>query len=353
MKIAVLTLPLHTNYGGILQAYALQQYLKKRGHDIFLIDFRKKSYLFELKCFFSNLLKRRTIGNSVKKIRRFERNITMVKESKMGQVDLCIVGSDQVWRKDYIWYNPMRYFLNFVPLEIPRMSYAASFGCDKWEFDKELSSFILSELSKFLGVSVREHAGLSILKKMGVRNGYVHIDPTMLLSCNDYNCLCSRIKCNKYALTSYILDNTKVKDDIINCICRNYKKVGCQGKKIIGIKILKYDSIEEWLASFRDTMFVITDSFHGCVFSILYNKPFIVIANEKRGMSRFETLLSKFKLKERLLYEDSVNVQDKINYIIPKIIDWESVNKILQEERLLVNSYFNKIENDIYNNSII
>lgn len=352
MRIGVLTLPLHSNYGGILQAYALQQYLKKREHEVFLIDYRKKSFLRVIKSFIYFLVRKRSVFIAPNKLRRFERNITLLRSEKIENPDLFIVGSDQVWRKEYIIKSPMKYFLNFLPPYIYKVSYAASFGCDKCKFDKELSSFILNELSKFLGVSVREHAGLSILKKMGVRNGYVHIDPTMLLSCDDYNCLCSRIKCNKYALTSYILDNTKVKEDIINCICRNYKKVGCQGENFFGIKILKYDSIEEWLASFRDTMFVITDSFHGCVFSILYNKPFIAIANKERGLSRFETLLSKFKLEERLVFEDSQNVLEIIHSIYLKSIDWSFVNETLQLERLMTDSYFSKIENEIKNNSI-
>lgn len=352
MKIAVLTLPLNTNYGGILQAYALQQYLIKRGHDVFLIDFRKKSILRVIKSFIYSLVRKRSVYIAPNKFRRFERNITLFRNEKIGNTDLFIVGSDQVWRKEYITKNPLKYFLNFLPPSIPRVSYAASLGCDKWEFDKELSPIILKELSKFSGVSVREHAGLNILKEMGIRNGYVHIDPTMLLSCNDYNSLCSRIKCDNYVLTSYMLDNTKIKEDIINCICENYKKVGCQGRSFIGIKMLRYDSIEEWIASFRDTKFVITDSFHGCVFSILYNKPFIAIANKERGLSRFETLLSKFNLEERLVFEDSENVLEIIRSIYQKSIDWSFVNETLQLERLMTDSYFSKIENEIKNNSI-
>ena len=88
-------------------------------------------------------------------------------------------------------------------------------------------------------------------------------------------------------------------------------------------------SVESWLKGFHDAKFIITDSFHGCLFSIIFNKPFLIIGNEKRGLARFNSLLSDFALMDRMILRKDENYSD----IIQKSIDWEAVNNRLEEKR--------------------
>ena len=102
-----------------------------------------------------------------------------------------------------------------------------------------------------------------------------------------------------------------------------YENCGKQIEKCI------YPPVEQWIKGFMDAHFVVTDSFHGCVFSILFNKPFIAISNSGRGKSRFLSLLSIFGLEERLID----NPGDCVPELIGSVINWESVNSILEEKR--------------------
>lgn len=87
-------------------------------------------------------------------------------------------------------------------------------------------------------------------------------------------------------------------------------------------------AVETWLRGFHDANFVVTDSFHACVFSIIFNKPFIAIGNLGRGMTRFTSLLNRFGLQSRLIADS-----DKTNFEMPSDIDWDKVNTVLEESR--------------------
>jgi exopolysaccharide biosynthesis predicted pyruvyltransferase EpsI len=86
--------------------------------------------------------------------------------------------------------------------------------------------------------------------------------------------------------------------------------------------------VEEWIRGFMDAEFVVTDSFHGTVFSIIFNKPFISIANESRGTTRFTSLLKMFNLENRLIFSPEELNLDKV-----KEIDWGNVNEILEQDK--------------------
>ena len=94
--------------------------------------------------------------------------------------------------------------------------------------------------------------------------------------------------------------------------------------------------VEQWLRGFYDAEFVVTDSFHACVFSILFHKPFIVVGNARRGMSRFKSLLSIFALGDRL-------VMDVTQFFHCSVIDWEQVDSLLAYERKRTCQFFDKI----------
>lgn len=341
MKIGILTLPLHTNYGGILQAYALQAYLEQLGYEVRIIDggiYSKYSLLIDIlrcgKYILHHLLNLQLPHLSeckaynYRKISHFVKSHIHLSKSSIEDIkeqdfDAIIVGSDQIWRKKYVKQNLLHYFLDFTRYwSIKRISYAASFGTKEIEYSSKEIESCRAMLLLFSGVSVREHEGSILCKEHFNRSTKVLIDPTMLLHASHYRNLINKKQSLSSGLVTYMLDPSADKYKAVQFL---EKIIGCKafhnGKtNTWGI----LHSIEEWLHAFDCAKFVFTDSFHGCVFSIIFNKPFIAYANRERGISRFETLLRHFGLDNRLVY-DTANIKN----ISLSPIDWNIVNSRL------------------------
>lgn len=361
MRIGILTLPLHTNYGGILQAYALQTVLEKMGHKTMMID---KGW--PPKVPFINYLKR-TIKESFKKLsghstqrwhwiffqygemlkehqytiqfvnkyihRKIQRDLYAISN---GEFDGFVVGSDQIWRVQH--YRPIvNAYLDFTKgWHVKRVSYAASFGTDDWEYSPEETSECSKLLHAFDAVGVRESSGVSLCNKYLHRTDAQHVlDPTLLLTSEDYvNRLgLATVAKSKGDFLVYILDMTAEKQQIVDFIATQYGLTPfyvnskCDDKSY-NIKNRIQPPVEAWLRGFYDAKFVFTDSFHACAFSLIFNKPFFVYGNKERGMSRFESLLSSFDLDNRLIGsfgEITANINDEIN--------WETINGIMSKKR--------------------
>src|SRR5690606_22144408 len=206
-----------------------------------------------------------------------------------------IVGSDQTWRPKYSpdIYN---FYLDFLENnnEIKKLAYASSFGTAAWEYTEEQTQRV-SELAKqFHAISVSEAGGVDLCReKLGIEAVHL-LDPTLLLTAEDYSELINQPKTNKELFT-YVLDESKEKQDFIQFIGKELKlkqhtnqaqKFDAKVKRPLEELIMP--PLEGWLQGFRDAEFVITDSFHGTVFSIINKKPFITLVNVKRGASRFE-----------------------------------------------------------------
>lgn len=362
MKIGVLALQLRYNFGGILQAYALQKTLKELGHDAVHIDQCKyvslgpwyKKYPIYLKRAIrkhlgsEDIVVRADVAiNNASKIisthtepfiekyikRIFTRDFSNIKESDF---DAFIVGSDQVWRPKYFFSKIENAYLDFAKeWDIKRIAYAASFGTGEWEYTDEQTINCAALLKKFNAVSVRESSAVKLCnKKLGVDALHV-LDPTMLLEKEDYIKLFEETDTNKSDgnLFCYILDESIEKNIIIDTISKE------KGLTPFHVNS-KYDNpnapieeriqqpVEKWLRAFYDAEFVITDSFHACVFSIIFNKPFIVYGNKERGFARFESLLKLFGLEERLVCSPN-----EIDKVLKTPIDWKMVNSIQQQKK--------------------
>ena len=230
------------------------------------------------------------------------------------------------------------YYLDFCQdmVNMKRISYAASFGVDYWEYDSKMTERCRNLIKYFDKVSVREKSGISLCKNYLGRNDAVWVaDPTLLLGMEDYKKLMSSDSNlqKKKNLFCYLLDDNEKKQEFIH-------KVNEQGEfNVVSIntkvslkttmsdevlKSMAYPKIEEWLRNFYDSSFIVTDSFHGTVFSIIFNKPFVVFANTKRGNSRIESLLSRLGLEGRL-------VSDNNYMFIDTHIDWQDVNRRLED----------------------
>ena len=358
MKIAILTQPLRANYGGVLQNYALQQVLINLGHKPITLEdeYHHKVSIFKLvfelpkRIFTKYILKTRIFIFSEKKqnelLDKFY-NIKILKpfvqkkirhkyvkalnKVKYTKYDSFIVGSDQVWRPIYNRGYIDIMFLSFIPktAKIKRIAYGASFGSSEWEYNDEQTSICFKLIQNFDAVSTREIDGVDLCRNYLNRADAVTVlDPTLLLGKEDYLKLCGDIPTeNENILFAYILDkdnNTMVQLERI------------AKEKGLKLKLVSADSdcslsVEEWLAMFRDAKMVITDSFHGTVFSIIFNKEFYTIANKSRGGSRFASLLSQLSLTDRMY----VSISD---ITINKHIDWNIINsKISQLKDFSIN----------------
>ena len=263
----------------------------------------------------------------------------MVRLHQKYAFDAYIVGSDQVWRPRY---SPCltNYFLDFVESErnVKKIAYAASFGVDNWEFTEEQTRECARLAKQFDAISVREDSAVDLCKRYFDVKATHLLDPTMLLNKEIYTSIFAkeRISQSPRNLLTYILDKSAEKDRIINNVARKYnlkpfsvmprRGFSEPGRKDIQDCVLP--SVEEWIRGFMDAQFVITDSFHGTVFSILFNKPFISIANKNRGLTRFTSLLKLFQLEDRLIFSSNNFIPDRL-----KEIDWDKLNAILKVEK--------------------
>lgn len=357
MKICILTQPLHTNYGGLLQAYALQAVLKRMGHEVWTEDRKwKRPLIVKVKQLIARLIKykglyyptdRQEQSIAQKTIPFIRKYITTTepvssntkKEFYKYHFDAYIVGSDQVWRPIYS-YCLSNYFLDFtVGQHVKRIAYAASFGTSDWEFNGEQTKRCATLAKQFDAISVREDCGVTLCKKyLGV--DAIHLlDPTMLLNKEDYIYLVEQEQtpASGKKLMTYVLDQSEEKQAIVQKISQTLglspnvvmpeMKFSQVGRKYINQCI--FPPVTDWLRGFMDAEYVVTDSFHGTVFSILFNKPFVVMANKERGMARITSLLKKFELEERWVY----SLEDVTDKMLHGSVDFEKVNQVLDIER--------------------
>lgn len=370
MKLGILTQPLSFNYGCNLQAFALQRVLENMGHKVIILDRwpkgKQTTFLEIVKFDIENALKdiirfllNKPIYHPIKetneayfgeKILAFQ-NRYLKKSSVLKSTDdmaVCvkalaldgiIVGSDQVWRPAYNVDGMLEnMFLDFVEdSSLLKIAYAASFGVSEWEYTIEQTKRCANLIKKFDAVSVREDSGVLLCEKYLNRDASHVLDPTLLLDKSVYEQIClNNHKEITGSLFCYILDNSPVIKDMIKKIenkigllsymCLPPSPEGCYN--VFNKKESIFPSIEYWLSCFSNASLVLVDSFHGAVFSIIFNKEFWVVGNKRRGMARFTSLLKTFGLENRML---DINEVFKVD--LTEKIDWKRVNSIMESEK--------------------
>ncbi len=357
MNILIITHALHQNYGGLLQAYALQSVCKKLGHSVVtdrdgftsrrFLTLLKRNFIHSerfiaLKKILAKLYPSATRGLlyalQKKETSRFTKEYINTidffgsHDRNLDHYDAIIVGSDQVWRPSFV--NVANYFCQFAKdNQIKRISYAASFGVDHWdEFSDELTHECKELAQLFDGISVRENSGVELCRKhLGVEAEHV-LDPTMLIEKEEYLSLIEKEDLNECqdVMMTYILDESDEKRVIVKALLEKLKlpclKIG--PKESLNADITNYNnciypSVSKWLNGFRNAKFVVTDSFHGTVFALIFNVPFIVIANNYRGVARFHSLLDIYQLRHRI-----ISSLDELESKQMEDINFEQVNAI-------------------------
>lgn len=323
-----------------MQAYAMQTVLERMGHEAWIIDYysnpdriRSPWYrdmvTYPIRFFKKYFLGQKRIKvrtesyyrNSFKALSMYvapflEKNIKRrkfdrLKSIKEGDFDIIVVGSDQIWN-DSGWNKDgfADKFLSFAKdWNTKRISYAASFGHKIWRASPEITRTCAVALKTFDAVSVREDTGVVICReKFGVEARIV-LDPTLLLAKEEYlNLLKGWKECSRPSgsMMTYVLDKSKETDELVTSISKKtgltpFETCGCKKIRLAGHLFFVNEALENWLSGFRDADFIVTDSFHACVFSIIFRKPFLVVLNKDRGTARIYSLLKMLRLENHLI----------------------------------------------------
>jgi len=364
MRIAVITFfQSKDNYGQVLQCYALQKLLRELGHKPYLIRYgfhhqyfhwlRKSNYItrqglkrtyHRIKEFFSRVrglsdrgfdsFKRRNLTLS------FHRYNTLAElQRKPPRADCYITGSDQVWAQLLSRDDNRSFFLDFGPNHVKRIAYAPSFAVE--DYPIELKTVLSEQLKKFDAISVRESSGVRICNSIGYRAKLV-LDPTLLHEASFYERIAIKPRLSHYCFVYHV--NVKTQEEIYWDVFSEYnlrkgiRPIACFANPVNGIQMeflngsmYVYPSIEKWLGFILYSEYVLTSSFHGIVFSILFHKPFVVCLRQESlfaGNDRVMTLLNMLHLEDRIM-NDSMSA----DYILSKDIDWGAVDCILARER--------------------
>lgn len=346
MKIGILTFQTTNNYGAILQSYALQKVLKDHGHQPEIIDYRceyiakpyrlenlkKKGlagYLFSLIGYLCYLPRTKRSNQFRKHMQYSKSYFAKTIQEADGEYDMYIVGSDQVWNHK-LTNADMHYLLDFVKDDKRKFSYAASIGVS--EINGTLAKCYQGLLKKFHMMSVREKQGAEIVYNLTGREAQVVLDPSLLLPEKEWIKVAKMPQIKGDYILVYQLGISK---KLVSFVEKLSKQTGLRVIYIpfplggaIKCTCQWYIGPAEWLGLFYKASYIVTDSFHGTAFSILFNKQFYTEASgQHKGVgSRLFHLLSMFQLTDRLLDSDTV-------FDVKNQVDFDFANKILEEER--------------------
>lgn len=329
MHLAIITLRFGHNIGGILQSYALQSALEQMGHRAEV--FNSQAIPSALRCLVSYgkdaikaaLEGREPIpGHFERRVKgRFILSHLHLTGSRdfgalrPGDFDGYVVGSDQIWRPDYVDGRIEDAFLGFAEQwsGVKRVAYAASFGKSEWMLTPRETEECARLAKLFDGIGVREDSAVELCREhLGVEARHV-VDPTMLHDAHFYEALLREEGAKTRqggGLFCYLLDLSRAKMSLARDVARRVgerKSVISDFTRLVGVDDhVRFPTVEQWIRCYADARCVLTDSFHGAAFSIIFGKPFAVIANSHRGSTRMESLLRMFGLSDRLIDESEL-----------------------------------------------
>jgi len=344
MKIGIVTFwTSKDNFGQILQCYALQTLLRKMGHSPVLIRTKgscseiHSSLKLKIKSCVRKVLHLDCLRYGGKDFDKFLENQISYTEkiyyskndftpSELGY-DAIICGSDVVWSEGVgtgAWGELC--FLDFFTCPIKKISYAASFGASS--LSKAFADFAREKILNFDAVSVREWSGVDICAQLGRNDAVSVCDPTLLLKKEDYEKLATKIG-RKVCFGYFIGWPTDIPVDEIRAYASKknlkFSRLNCQiSKSSIKNLLISPKTIPEWLATYANADCIFTNSFHGTIFAILFNKPFIFLpikGSAAKLNNRVENLLNQLNLTERI-WNSCISIKEQMD----RSVNWEKVN---------------------------
>ena len=347
-KVGIITFHWATNYGAILQAFALQRFLELNDYNVKIINYKPRKYdLSFIKCFNSRSL--HTLKSKLKNLSK-ERKLTAFRNkylnltnrySSVAEIDCLdynyyISGSDQVWNTYFTLHGEKNnskdicsaYYLSFAPITSKKIGYAISLGTTS--YPQKILDRIIPFVQKFNLLTFRENSGVDTFNQIPGLANYLVCDPTLLLI-------------NHISEYKFLLDSSEISNDVFVYILRDKLSIvkAIINKRFSDNKIVfsSNESITEWLSLIKNSKTIITNSYHGMIFSILFNREFYVLLDSNNSMNdRFYTLLDYLGLKERIVFNNNPES------LTDKLIDWDTINRKLSE---FVNTSSNVLLNSL------
>lgn len=307
------------NYGGVLNAYALQTVVEKLGYASILINWQ---YPLWRKAYPGSFVEE--FANKHLKITRPYYTYTELREVN-SQIHTFIAGSDCIWAAT--WFTDSLNFLDFTLPEKRRISYAPSFANADYNPPPDLMLSNKYYLDKFDSISVREYSGQQIIKNIFKKEAQVVLDPTLLLDITIYEALIEQTdKETAPYILRYTIDEALKSDENIDTWLDHYPSETIFSYNQFGEEKI---SISRWLSLIKNARILITNSYHACCFAIIFEIPFWVTQPAATDFSRFDTLLETLRLSHRIIKDTSS--LEKIDLF--ESIDWKNVHAILAREK--------------------
>lgn len=316
-----------------MQTYATVKILQRLGHDVKVINLvhpktrfsnkRQKRPSLSALLYDSNMDLRFTLFRKIH-IGHFTKRMFEIKEHLIPESDYTIVGSDQVWNGDITKPLDLAYFLNFVK-KGEKVAFSSSFGKFKWESTDEYTQKVKHLLKDFKAIAVREESGVEICKNTFDIEAKHVLDPTLVLG--DYDKLVKGGK-PSHKIFAFLFKKNKESKAITEYI-----------SETLGLQVFKPNKIQSftnaspigWLKNMKNAEFIITDSFHGLAFSIIFHKKFVVLCADEKKFARLHSLLKLVNLEERFVrsFDDIVVRQN----MLKQEINYNKVDTVLERER--------------------
>ena len=346
MKIAILTFVKAINYGAVLQAFALSEKLKSYGADVYFLNYNNKKIqssnsvfdfkrLLNLKYTIAHLYNLPCAIKRYKLFKKFRKEHLKFTNDIPQNFDAVITGSDQVWNYN-LTDNDWFYFLDFKKKNTKKIAYAASFGIN--DIDCIKKNKIEDYLKDFDFISVRENSAVSLVKQISAQEASLVLDPTLLLTKNEWTEFLNSTKNNRPYIFVYTVENNKEVWEFAKKLSLKTKLPICS---ISYSKLHKQNAVynfnagpQQWLEYILGAKYVVTNSFHAIAFSINFQKQFFFNAPNSTS-SRIIDLTNRYNLSHREI--NSCQINSKIDYTL--------VNKMLKNERELSEKFIEKFMN--------
>ena len=314
------------NYGAVLTAYCIQQYLKEFGKDYRLLNWIPPKW----KKRFPNSFCETFAKKHLKLTKEF------INKADIQELNACtdnfIVGSDQVFRYKYTHKDLDLFLLKFTEFSKKRIALSASFGKNTYEGDQLVTYETQKALKRFDAISTREHSGINLCKEIFNVEAEHILDPVFLVQKDTIrNLIDTNITKYNKKIVTYVLDNNKTFQSNIDKLSKNLNK---EHVSIVGKNI----PLEEWLNAISNCDYFVTDSFHGACMAIIFHKPFICLKNMDRGAARFESLQNSFSIYDNFVYD--INLMSEPDIINSKI-NWQNIDEIISAEQTKAKEWLN------------
>ena len=345
MRILSVTPYCISNYGAMLQAWALRSVLEKMGHSVQYLQY---PYFWVRHFGWSRLLRSRSLAALRSKLAT-NRQMEIVRQEVGGwnetrpyrnpeelaadppTADCYLVGSDQVFHLNFLkGVSESRHaLLNFGADSVRRVAYATSFGCPVWT-DEVIANhqWGVPLLKRFSSIGLRETTGVELLRKWSGIQGAWTPDPTLLLDANAYcrQFKVERVQKARRRIVSYMLGftNEPHRKSLHDHCCR--RVAAHLDGAVDFVEIQPRQSLGYWLNNIANADYVITNSFHGICFSLIFNRPFLPLGFDGAEAWRNERacdILAHVGLLDRYL---TVQNQSKVDAVLSRPFDWESLN---------------------------